>query len=407
MSDLDLYFECARAAASRPGPCGCLARCATAYEHKLKRIHANGPRGREVLFPEVHALLCGGGVRCRCGFHTDDQEQYRWWVAFPELAWGERGETMAEKDNETPRRVIVTTAAATDPPPAMAEIFERDPDDPGPPPEATEEEILVYQPRLRKAASVLPKMFTSEAEAIAWAQAHWPLALVAGHDPVEHGKAIWAEQQRQGRAVVGVSDKPVLSVAEIRFPAELTSAEVTFGLASGPIVLEGPKDDPFFVPDFFRCSGCGYVGDRFAYDSNPKQLSAIEPKLLAVKPFCAHQEPTASGFCPDCETDVRLPIADIFGCARTGEPGAEYCMRCKSYDVRGIAEDERNKEMVARVSAFLLSPGERRSLAQELLSEYAFLDALATRGTVQGFVLSEEEAHRLYRLFRKVDEANG
>lgn len=68
-----------------------------------------------------------------------------------------------------------------------------------------------------------------------------------------------------------------------------------------------------------RCNGCGNVGHGY-YDPNPHNLPATQPEFLGL----------AGG----------RSIASLFGCARTGENGAERCRKCHSLDVSPLPDAE-------------------------------------------------------------------
>lgn len=223
----------------------------------------------------------------------------------------------------------------------------------------------------------------------------------------------------------------------------LAFSTTTVSLSDGFYTIErvGSED---FVPDFYRCNACGNVGaDHFRYDPNPKGLPPIEAPALAVVIEDAEGEKLRLrhagkmvGFTEDAERRARgwagtgprrgavsaegplvfvdaanhlaqaeaaaaIPIAEIFGCARTGEDGAVYCAKCKSYDVRGVSGAEQNEEMLRACAHELL-----KAAPSKVRLDVAFIEELHVKLTNDGLgLLTAAEVLRLYKNYKKLEAA--
>jgi hypothetical protein len=104
-----------------------------------------------------------------------------------------------------------------------------------------------------------------------------------------------------------------------------------------------------------------------------------------------------------------VSIADVFGCARTGEPGAMYCMKCGSYDVELLSTAEQNKTML---DACLEAIDRETGLAERdggsaarfvLRDEVGFLWDLANKARAESEdSFTPEEVVRLYKNYRQI-----
>ncbi len=138
--------------------------------------------------------------------------------------------------------------------------------------------------------------------------------------------------------------------------------------------------------------------------------------------------------------DITISIAELFGCARTGEEGAVYCAKCRSYDVDHVSEVERNKVMLELCEHYLEidwwtcaacwsgdhehgrpwmgAPGDYSHGAvqcrcckkfhqgvspSKLEGEADFLATLRSKATNSGFgSFSDAEVSRLYKNYKKL-----
>lgn len=226
-----------------------------------------------------------------------------------------------------------------------------------------------------------------------------------------------------------------------------------------------PEDRPLaqpadFVPDFYKCNNCNNVGaEEFAYDPNPKNLPPIEAPMIYIELDFAvgdfggvgehrttmrpltdeeRRENRRAGKAADFTTGAEyrarhtgnppsfvmtdekeivgiaselppsknfVPIADIFGCARTGEEGAVYCASCKSYNVQLLSTAEQNKMMVDACLADINAEewdGGGAIYASPIGSEREFVEGLQTRGEEKGYDrFTTEEVVRLYKNYQK------
>lgn len=226
---------------------------------------------------------------------------------------------------------------------------------------------------------------------------------------------------------------------EVRLAFSTTSVPLDDGWYT--VERVGPED---FVPDFHRCNACGNVGaDAFGYDPNPKGLPPVEAPALAVviedaegerlrlrgagkmagftetaeqrarwagtgprrvTGFPVLDEMVGKGFEPGklaVLTPAPIPIADIFGCARTGEEGVVFCRKCNSYDIGHVSGADRNKLMLERCERDLKP--DFGGFTPVLKGEEDFIAALRLKGDVGGFDFGLMDTLRLYKNYKKLE----